>query len=72
MLTNSDAADRYRAAAGPLLDQITAEIPAADAELRAGLLSAIVHGVIIDVQAGNATTEPMTNNQVVVMGGQPE
>lgn len=48
MLTNADAADRYRAAAEPQLSQITAAIPAADAELRASLLSAIVHGVIIE------------------------
>ena len=48
MLTNTDAADRYRAAGAPQLSQITAAIPTADAELRASLLSAIVHGVIIE------------------------
>ncbi|MBF9133509.1 TetR family transcriptional regulator [Plantactinospora sp. S1510] len=48
MLTNNDAANRYRAAAEPQLSQITAAIPTADAELRASLLSAIVHGVIIE------------------------
>ncbi|MFC7531581.1 TetR/AcrR family transcriptional regulator [Actinoplanes sp. GCM10030250] len=48
MLTNTDAADRYRTAAEPELNQITAGIPTADAELRASLLSAIVHGVIIE------------------------
>jgi AcrR family transcriptional regulator len=48
MLTNAGAADRYRAAAGPQLGQITAAIPGDDAELRASLLSAIVHGVIIE------------------------
>ena len=48
MLTNADAAERYRAAGVPLLEQITAAIPTADAELRASLLSAIVHGVIIE------------------------
>jgi AcrR family transcriptional regulator len=48
MLTNTDAADRYRAAGVPQLSQITAAIPTADAELRASLLSAIVHGVIIE------------------------
>jgi AcrR family transcriptional regulator len=48
MLTNTDAAERYRAAAEPQLGQITAAIPTADAELRASLLSAIVHGVIIE------------------------
>jgi hypothetical protein len=48
MLTNTDAAERYRAAAEPQLSQITAAIPTADAELRASLLSAIVHGVIIE------------------------
>ncbi|WP_433133948.1 TetR/AcrR family transcriptional regulator [Micromonospora sp. CA-240977] len=48
MLTNSDAAKRYRAAAGPELSRITAAIPTEDADLRASLLSAIVHGVIIE------------------------
>jgi AcrR family transcriptional regulator len=48
MLTNADAAERYRAAAGPQLDQIVAGIPGADAQLRASLLSAIVHGVLIE------------------------
>ena len=48
MLTNADAADRYRTAAEPRLSQITAAIPTPDAELRASLLSAIVHGVIIE------------------------
>jgi AcrR family transcriptional regulator len=48
MLTNTEAADRYRAAAEPQLSQITAAIPTANAELRASLLSAIVHGVIIE------------------------
>lgn len=58
MLTNADAAERYRAAAGPELDRIAAAIPATDAELRAGLLSAIVHGVIIErylVRSGRLT-----------------
>jgi AcrR family transcriptional regulator len=48
MLTNADAADRYRAAGEPQLGRITAAIPTPDAELRASLLSAIVHGVIIE------------------------
>ncbi|MEU8614406.1 TetR family transcriptional regulator [Actinoplanes sp. NPDC048791] len=48
MLTNADAAERYRAAGEPQLSKISAAIPAADADLRAGLLSAIVHGVIIE------------------------
>lgn len=48
MLTNTDAADRYRAAGEPQLSQIAAAIPTPDAELRASLLSAIVHGVIIE------------------------
>jgi len=48
MLTNAEAAERYRAAGGPQLDRIAAGIPAADADLRAGLLGAIVHGVIIE------------------------
>ncbi|MEV6305363.1 TetR family transcriptional regulator [Actinoplanes sp. NPDC051861] len=48
MLTNQSAADRYRSAAHAQLGQISAAIPAADADLRASLLSAIVHGIIID------------------------
>jgi AcrR family transcriptional regulator len=48
MLTNADAADRYRAAAEPQLRQITEVIPTPDADLRASLLSAIVHGVIAE------------------------
>jgi AcrR family transcriptional regulator len=48
MLTNADAADRYRAMAEPQLNQLTAAIPTPDAELRASLLSAIVHGVIAE------------------------
>jgi AcrR family transcriptional regulator len=48
MLTNTDAAKRYRAAAEPQLNQIVTAIPSDDAELRASLLSAIVHGVIIE------------------------
>jgi AcrR family transcriptional regulator len=48
MLTHTDAADMYRAAARPSLDQIGAAIPTADAELRASLLSAITHGVIVE------------------------
>jgi AcrR family transcriptional regulator len=48
MLTNAEAADRYRTAAEPQLSQITSAIPTADAELRASLLSSIVHGVIIE------------------------
>lgn len=61
MLTNTDAADRYRAAAEPQLSQITAAIPTADAELRASLLSAIVHGVIIErylLQLGRLADAP--------------
>jgi AcrR family transcriptional regulator len=61
MLTNADAADRYRAAGEPLLSQITAAIPSADAELRASLLSAIVHGVIIErylLRLGRLTDAP--------------
>jgi AcrR family transcriptional regulator len=48
MLTNADAADRYRAAGEPQLNQLTEAIPAPDANLRASLLSAIVHGVIAE------------------------
>ena len=48
MLTNADAAARYRTAAEPQLTQITEAIPTPDAALRASLLSAIVHGVIAE------------------------
>ncbi|WP_328453325.1 MULTISPECIES: TetR/AcrR family transcriptional regulator [unclassified Amycolatopsis] len=48
MLTNADAADRYRAAGEPQLNQLTEAIPTSDADLRASLLSAIVHGVIAE------------------------
>jgi AcrR family transcriptional regulator len=48
MLTNTDAADRYRTAAQPQLDQLTEAIPAPDAALRASLLSAIIHGVLAE------------------------
>jgi AcrR family transcriptional regulator len=48
MLTNADAADRYRAAAEPQLNQITEAISTPDADLRASLLSAIIHGVIAE------------------------
>jgi AcrR family transcriptional regulator len=48
MLTNAGAADRYRDAAEPQLHQLTEAIPTSDAELRASLLSAIVHGVIAE------------------------
>ena len=48
MLTNADAADRYRAAGEPQLNQLTEAIPTSDAALRASLLSAIVHGVIAE------------------------
>jgi AcrR family transcriptional regulator len=48
MLTNADAADRYRAAGEPQLNQLTEAIPTPDSDLRASLLSAIVHGVIAE------------------------
>ena len=48
MLTNADAADRWRAAGVPQLEQVTAAISGESAELRASLLGAIVHGVIIE------------------------
>jgi AcrR family transcriptional regulator len=48
MLTNADAADRYRAAGEPQLNHLTEAIPTPDADLRASLLSAIVHGVIAE------------------------
>lgn len=48
MLTNADAADRYRAAGEPAFHRLTEAIPSSDADLRASLLSAIVHGVIAE------------------------
>jgi AcrR family transcriptional regulator len=48
MLTNADAADRYRAAGEPQLAQLTEAISTPDADLRASLLSAIIHGVIAE------------------------
>ncbi len=48
MLTHDDAAENFRAAAESRLDQLRAAIPAADADLRASLLSAITHGVIVE------------------------
>lgn len=48
MMTNADAADQYRTAGEAQFSQICAAIPGGDAELRASLLGAIVHGVIIE------------------------
>ena len=48
ILTNPGATDRYRAAGEPQLRRLTEAIPTPDAELRAGLLSAIIHGVIAE------------------------
>jgi AcrR family transcriptional regulator len=48
MLTHEDAADGFREAARGWLDSIEAAIPAGDAELRAGLISAIMTGVVVD------------------------
>jgi AcrR family transcriptional regulator len=48
MLTHPDVAEGYRAAAQPRLTQIRTAIPAPDADLRASLLSAITHGVIME------------------------
>ncbi len=48
MLTNADAADRYRAAGESQLNRLTEAIPTPDADLRASLLSAIIHGVIAE------------------------
>lgn len=48
MLTHEDAADGFREAARVWLDSIEAAIPAGDAELRAGLIGAIMTGVVVD------------------------
>lgn len=51
MLTNADAADRYRAAGEPQFSQIAAAIPTADAELRSRLVP-----VSEPVNAGGVTS----------------
>ncbi|NUP76954.1 MAG: TetR family transcriptional regulator [Nonomuraea sp.] len=48
MLTHADAAEDFREAAVRRLDQLTAVIPAPDADLRAGVLNAIIHGVLVE------------------------
>ncbi|MEV4363217.1 hypothetical protein [Nonomuraea sp. NPDC049625] len=48
MLTHADAAEDFRAAAIRRLGQFTAVIPGTDAELRAGVVSAIIHGVLME------------------------
>lgn len=48
MLTHDEAAEGFRAAAEPRRTRLAAAIPAPDAGLRADLLSAIVHGVIVE------------------------
>lgn len=47
MLTNDSAAETYQSAAASRIDQMAATIPGGDAALRAGLITAIVHGVIM-------------------------
>jgi AcrR family transcriptional regulator len=47
MLTNDSAAQTYRSAAASRVDQMAATIPAEDAPLRAELITAIIHGVIM-------------------------
>jgi AcrR family transcriptional regulator len=48
MLTHDDAAEDFRAAAAPRLEQLTAALPGADARLRAGIIGAITHGILIE------------------------
>jgi hypothetical protein len=48
MLTHDDAAEDFRAAAAPRLEQLTEALPGADARLRAGIISAITHGILIE------------------------
>ncbi|MEU7852703.1 TetR family transcriptional regulator [Nonomuraea sp. NPDC049141] len=48
MLTHAEASGEFRVAASAWLDRVGAAIPAADAELRAGLISAIINGVVLD------------------------
>jgi AcrR family transcriptional regulator len=47
MLTNDSAAETYRNAAASRLEQMAATIPAENAALRAELITAIIHGVIM-------------------------
>ena len=48
MLTHPEAADSFRAAAQPRMTEIQNAIPAPRPDLRAGLLNAIINGVIMD------------------------
>nr|WP_232295096.1 TetR/AcrR family transcriptional regulator [Parafrankia sp. EUN1f] len=48
ILTHSEAAEGFRAAGRRRVDQIKTAIPVGDAELRAGLISAIIHGVVAE------------------------
>ncbi|MEV6926870.1 TetR family transcriptional regulator [Dactylosporangium sp. NPDC051485] len=48
MLTHDEAAEGFRAAALPRLEQLAAALQGPDAHLRAGLITAIVHGVIVE------------------------
>ncbi|MER6947963.1 TetR family transcriptional regulator [Nonomuraea sp. NPDC000554] len=48
MLTHAEASKEFRAAASGWLGRIGDAIPAQDADLRAGLISAIITGVVID------------------------
>ncbi|GAA3262184.1 TetR/AcrR family transcriptional regulator [Nonomuraea helvata] len=48
MLTHTEAADGLREAASEWLERIEAAIPAGDADLRAGLIGAIMMGVVVD------------------------
>ncbi|MEV1245922.1 TetR/AcrR family transcriptional regulator [Nonomuraea sp. NPDC050022] len=48
VLTHAEASGEFRAAAATWLDRMSAAIPAADAGLRAALISAIINGVVID------------------------
>ncbi len=48
ILTHAEAAEGFRAAGRERVGQISAAIPAGDAELRAGLISAIISGVVAE------------------------
>ncbi|WP_219462674.1 TetR/AcrR family transcriptional regulator [Nonomuraea rhizosphaerae] len=48
VLTHAEASGEFRVAAAAWLDRIGAAVPAGDAALRAGLISSIITGVVIE------------------------
>nr|BFE62209.1 TetR/AcrR family transcriptional regulator [Dactylosporangium thailandense] len=62
MLTHDDAAEDFRAIALPRLDRLAEALSGEDARLRAGLINAITHGILIERYllqiAGLETVDP--------------